>query len=147
MEGFVVTLIEGNAKLVAFLIFFFSILGVLWHVLLTRRMSFVNFGKDEDENARKAKEMLRLFLPMGVVIVMGIILPYLFVALSPELKDSLIEPETTQYVKFPWSWLLPARGWVNTIIFNAIFSGILYWVIGGIFYFISRLIISRRVGR
>jgi len=134
MEGFGLNLITDKAIFLLIMIILFSVLAVIWHVWLTRRMSFVNFEVNEGKPIRTLKAMVRLWLPMGVVMFVCVILPFLFVLLSPDLKDYLDDPDTTQFVNFPWSWLLPARGWDITMAFDALLGGLLYWLIGGILW-------------
>jgi uncharacterized membrane protein len=136
MQGFGLSLITDSATFLLIVIVCLSALAVFWHVWLTRRMSFVNFEINE---GKTLKAMIRLWLPMVVVMLVCVILPLIFVLFSPDLKDYLDDPDTTQFVNFPWSWLLPARGWGITMAFDALLGGLLYWLMGGILWIITHI--------
>lgn len=115
-----------------------SVVAVGWHVWLTRRMSFSSFEEDEGEAKRRFQARLRLLLPLVILGILAGILPALFVIFSPELEDALSDPTCTQFVRFPWSWLLPARGFDIAIASSGALSVLLYWTLGTLLWIANR---------
>ena len=134
MEGLCLTLIESKAMVLLAMILFVSILGVALHIWLTRRLAFVDF---EEEEPLK-KEYIRLFLPMGLIVVVCIFLPMIMIWNSVELQDCLVDPDVRMFVLFPWNVIMPAIGWVTTIMVNAILGAVSYFGIGFVIWWFTR---------
>ena len=134
MEGLCLTLIESKAMVVLTMILIVSILGVALHIWLTRRLAFVDFG----ENEPLKKEYIRLFLPMGLIVVLSIFMPMIMIWNSVELQDCLVDPDVRMFVLFPWKYIMPAIGWVTTILTNAILGAVCYFVIGIVIWIFTR---------
>ncbi len=134
MEGLCLPLIESKAKVLLVLIFLFSIGGIGWHILLTRKLAFVNFEEDRPVK----KEKLRLFLPMVVVIIICLFLPVIMVSGSIDLKDCLDDPDVRKFIVSPWNVIMPARGWEITLLVDAALGMAFYWIIGLILWFLTQ---------
>ncbi|WP_282610859.1 hypothetical protein [Pelagibius sp. Alg239-R121] len=129
-------LINDRAALSLVLITIISALAVGWHVWMTRRLSFSSFEDDapDGDTARNVHALVRLLLPLGVLAIVAAATPILLILASPDLEDALSNGNCTQFIKFPWSWLLPVRGdevaIMTAVMTNAILSIVLYWTMG-----------------
>lgn len=130
--------IESSAEAVLVWIVIVSVLGLLWHIWLTRRLSFVNFLKDEPSGELKAKDLTRLLLPFIMVVIVSIILPLIYYYSSSYLASCLNTSSFTEFVKFPWNMLLPAKEWSLTLLMDAGLGALLYWMWGGICWVVTR---------
>ncbi len=133
MEGLCLTLIESKAKVLLILIFLSSLVGVGCHIWLTRKLAFVNF--EEDRPAKKEK--LRLFFPLGMVVVICFLLPIIMIGTSADLNDCLSVPDVRMYVLFPWNVIMPAIGWGTTLLADSALGAAFYWVIGLMLWFFT----------
>lgn len=114
-----------------------ALLGFLWHLWMTRRLSFVDFDHDEDKDALRAKELARLLLPFIMVVAVSMLVPVIFYMFFDE-SHCLRDPDVLQFIKFPWNTLLPAREWSTTLVMDGLIGAICYWVFGFFSWLVSR---------
>lgn len=131
-EGYCTDTIIGTAEAILIWVIVISALGVLLHMLLTRRMSFMDFNKDEDIDTTRIKEMIRLLLPFAAVILFCMLLPLIYYKFSLDLLGCLHDSQAVQFVKFPWNVLVPTREWSLTLLMDAGLGAMFYWLFGGV---------------
>lgn len=137
-----VDIITSSARL---LLFFWipavSILGIVWHVLLTRDMAFVDFGRDLNQETLRAMSLLRFFIPLIVVVlVTGLFLTPLYIKLHPQLADFLEKDSLNsikQFIQFPYNFVLPVMEWPLTIFFNVAVGAAIY-LVGGFLIWVGQ---------
>ena len=92
----------GTILLVSMLLFIF-------HLYLTSRMAFWD-PLDGTKNNKAATK--RLAIPMVCSLIMALVIPLYVCSTSDKLKTALISNET-EYVRFPWNYVIPAQGWLT----------------------------------
>jgi len=135
--GFCTDQVIGGAQAVLMWIFVSALLGFVWHVLMTRRLSFVDFDRDEDKDTLRAKELARLVLPFILVVAVSMLLPFLYYTFFDE-SHCLRDPDVNQFIKFPWNTLVPAREWSTTLVMDGLIGAVCYWILGLFSWLASR---------
>jgi len=144
-EGYLLAI--QNAKYIIGILIFLGLLGVLFHLWLSKRLSFYNF---EDKNSSKKKKgVKRIIIPWLTVCGMSVIVPYVIVFSKKELLNVIMNNEKDfQYITFPWNFILPRIiAWEVPILTCFILTSLFYFVWGGIFWFVWKISFKLKYGR
>lgn len=147
--GYGVSNITSMAQFTFGAIIIFSVICFFFHLYLTHKMIFTNF---RDGKSNRSAALKRLILPLVIAIVIGIIVPIAVVATSSDLQMDLLNTGVTEFVRFPWNNIIPAQGWLTevetiqikawmvTLLLDAFLGFLFFWVSGGIFFVITKII-------
>ena len=135
-----VELVQGNGWIILLFLLFIGAGGVGLHVWWSRRLTFFDFDVQNPENKGEVK---RLVWPLIFVSTLSFLAPIVRVYSRSELNLCLENKRETLilYVSWPWNYIMPVVGGMETsILISTLIGAIIYFGIGFSIFFAWKLI-------
>lgn len=148
-SGYGVSNVTSMAQFTLGTIIVFSVICFGLHLFFVSRQTFISA---EDAQRNSSASFKRFIIPLIIAVVIAVIVPIAVVGTSIDLQRDLLSTGVTEFVRFPWSHILPAQGWLTesdtiqskawmvTLLLNGFLGFLFYLISCGIFLVATKIL-------